>query len=109
MIGLPEYNYPAFIEATDQLRAAGFDVVSPHELDGDAEVNLATWGPADRLAALKRDMVAVLECDGVALLSGWTNSTGARAEVAVARAVPIPAYSVTEWLLVSSVLAAVTA
>ncbi|QOC56010.1 nucleoside deoxyribosyltransferase [Gordonia phage Clown] len=36
MTGYPEFNYPAFTAAAENLRAQGLTVVSPHELhDGD--------------------------------------------------------------------------
>lgn len=101
MTGIPEFNYPAFIEAAAQLRAAGYDVVSPVELDAEARVDLANFGPADYRAALARDAAAVIEADGVALLGGWRSSRGARAEVALADAVRIPVYRIEAWLATS--------
>ncbi|WDS52054.1 nucleoside deoxyribosyltransferase [Microbacterium phage Caron] len=99
MAGLPHFNYPMFQDATEALRAHGYTVVSPHELDGEAGVDLAQeFTDADRRAALARDVVAVTEADGIAVLPGWHESTGARAEVALANAIPIPVHTVGEWL-----------
>ena len=42
MTGIPQFNYPAFIELQSKLEADGYDIVSPAELDD----------PADRAAAL---------------------------------------------------------
>lgn len=98
MTGLPEFNYPAFEAATVALRAAGYTVVSPHELDADAGVDLATFGPAERRAALARDAEAVLTADGVATLPGVAMSSGARAELALAAAIPIPVAALARWL-----------
>lgn len=98
MSGHPDFNYPAFEDAAQRLRAAGYDVVSPHELDGEAGVDLTKpFTHEDRIAALKRDLVAVLDCDGVATLPGWMGSTGAFAEVAAARSIGAPERSVSGW------------
>ncbi|WDS51664.1 nucleoside deoxyribosyltransferase [Microbacterium phage Barnstormer] len=99
MSGIPHFNYPLFTDATAALRAHGFDVVSPHELDIEAGVDLTEEFTADdRRAALRRDVTAVTEADGIAVLTGWHHSTGARAEVALANAIPIPIFTVDEWL-----------
>lgn len=97
MTGIPQFNYPAFIAAANAFRAAGYDVVSPAELDDpdDKAAALAsedghmlaysagtgkTWG--DFLA---RD-VKLLADDGIthiAVLPGWEKSRGARLETFV--------------------------
>lgn len=97
MTGLPAFNYPAFIDATAYLRGLGYDVLSPHELDADASVDLDNFTLADRRAALARDVAAVAQADGVAVLPGWQESSGSRAELALANAIPIPARTVEEW------------
>lgn len=98
MSGLPEFNYPAFEEATQCLRAAGYDVVSPHELDREAGVDPnVEFTHTDRIAAMKRDLIAVLESDGVAVLPAWKASTGAQAEVATAHSISLPVQYVEAW------------
>jgi hypothetical protein len=74
MTGVPEFNYPAFNKAAADLRAAGYEVVSPAELD-----NGDTSKPREYY--LRRDFQEVLKADGIALLPGWENSRGAKAEV----------------------------
>ncbi len=102
MTGRAEWNFPAFREAATELRAAGFDVVSPHELDEvtgfDSTAPVNEFTQEHLLAALRRDMLAVLDVDGVATLDGWELSKGARAEAALAYAARKPARSVAEWL-----------
>lgn len=99
MTGYPEFNYPAFEEATQRLRAAGYDVVSPHELDREAGVDPSVeFTHADRIAAMKRDLVAVLESDGVATLPGWMASKGAFAEVAAAQSIGLSDRPVSGWV-----------
>jgi len=101
MTGRAEWNFPAFREAAAELRALGFDVVSPHELDEvtgfDSTAPVNEFTHEHLLAALRRDVLAVLDADGVATLAGWELSRGARAEVSLAYAARIPARSVAEW------------
>jgi len=98
MTGLPQFNVPAFERMAERLRAAGFDVISPAELDSegvkaaalvsldgklDANGKLAgeTWG--DMLA---RDVKIIADVvrDGIVVLPNWFKSRGARLEVFVA-------------------------
>lgn len=83
MRGYDLYNFPAFDHATAALRARGWEVVSPAEMDRDIGFDEHT---VDRLPdgfvedAMRRDVQAILGCDGVALLPGWEQSTGATFE-----------------------------
>lgn len=88
MTGLPEFNYPAFNAAAEELRAAGFDVLNPAE------------GPErDGWQAYMRAAVALLvQADGVALLPGWYRSRGASIERTLAGSLDMPAYPVEAWL-----------
>jgi hypothetical protein len=97
MTGLPQFNIPAFERMAIKLRAAGFEVVSPVELDSDAIRNEAlasttgampaggkiggeTWGQI-----LARDVIVVADqIDGIVALPGWEKSRGARLEIFVA-------------------------
>jgi hypothetical protein len=97
MTGIPQFNFPAFHEAARTLRVLGIEVVSPAEMDEETEVagealkskdgklvngKIAgqTWGDL-----LSRDVKIVAdEVTGVALLSGWWRSKGAKLEVTVA-------------------------
>jgi hypothetical protein len=112
MTGIPQFNFPAFIDAADHLRRCGLDIVSPAEIDmedvrceamaspdGKIKPNGTTsgqtWG--DFLA---RDVKIVAdECDGVVLLPCWHDSKGARLEVYVALICgkPVFAYAPHEW------------
>ncbi|QHB37292.1 hydrolase [Gordonia phage Gudmit] len=83
MTGLPEFNYPAFTSAADELRRRGFEVVSPHELhDGDTGRSWEFY--------VRAGLRALLDCDEVVLLHGWHRSSGARLEHTVAVSVGIP-------------------
>ena len=98
MTGIPHFNYPAFNAAAAALRAAGHTVFNPAEHDiemfgkdisnpsGDAEQAAAEHG-FDRRAALKADLAWICDnAEAIALLPGWENSSGARAEFALASA-----------------------
>ena len=94
MTGIPQFNFPAFIEATAAMRDQGYIIFTPAELDSpavqeaamasatgnQADVNMIeTWG--DMLA---RDVKLITdELDGVVFLSGWAKSKGARLEAFV--------------------------
>ena len=96
MTGLPQFNFPAFFEAAERLRANGWEVVSPAEIDepetkaaalaspagapGTGAANGETWG--DFLA---RDVKLIAD-DGIEfifVLPGWEKSRGARLETFV--------------------------
>lgn len=91
MRGLPGLNFPAFDAATEDLRARGFDVFSPaevdRELDGlDPEKDL----PRSIAHYMARDLPAVCKADAIVLLPGWQRSAGARLEAHVASAIGLP-------------------
>jgi len=75
MTGLPDYNYPAFHAETARLRALGFEVISPAEINPDG----GTWE-----TCMRRDIAQMLTCDTVAILPGWNQSRGANVEVELA-------------------------
>jgi hypothetical protein len=95
MRGVPDFNFPAFASATARLREVGFEVFSPAERDLNAgfdptgltgNEDLAAHG-FDLRHALAVDLDYVCRmADAVAVLPGWERSSGARAEVAAARA-----------------------
>lgn len=100
MRGIPEFNFPAFDEATAWLRARGHDVFNPAERDRDEDgftgegfdgtEDLSQHG-FDLRAALGADLAWITEhADLVVVLPGWEESKGANAEVATAVALGIP-------------------
>lgn len=94
MTGIKGFNYHYFDTVAVRLRAYGYDVISPTELespearrvsesslDGSIESMPAgsTWG-----RALARDMPPLIdECGGIILLPDWWKSRGARIEATV--------------------------
>lgn len=92
MSGISQSNFPAFYAAAAVLREAGFEIVSPAELDDAEDMALAlsdqpakkTWGDF-----LSRDVKIVSDvCDGIIFLPGWEKSRGARLEAFVALLAP---------------------
>lgn len=85
MSGRPEYNFPEFHAAAARLRNAGFEVISPAELDGDPPPGVAP-GDCTYNSYLARDVQIVADptIAGIAVLDGWEESGGARLEVTVA-------------------------
>ena len=77
MTGISDKNFPAFTLVAKRLRRCRYEVINPAELD--VEKPEGTWENC-----LKRDIVELLTCDGVATLSGWELSRGAGLEVYIA-------------------------
>lgn len=75
MAGIPEHNFPAFMAHAAQLRAAGYDVVNPAEIDNSGK----TWE-----GCLRADLREMCTCDAIALMPGWEASKGANLELHVA-------------------------
>ena len=76
MTGLPDLNFPAFHERAAELRAAGFEVENPAEINADPTVG---WE-----ACMRHDIPRLCTCDVVLLLPGWQKSRGARLEAHIA-------------------------
>lgn len=98
MRGHDDLNFPAFDKAADELRAAGYDVFNPADHDREFE---SRWGaPPTTRQALTVDVRWICtQADGIAVLSGWEESLGAQAEVALARAIGLPVNFVSHWLM----------
>ncbi|ARB27262.1 DUF4406 domain-containing protein [Pseudomonas tolaasii] len=75
MTGLPDLNFAAFHAMTTNLRAGGHTVTNPAEINP----NGGTWNDC-----MRRDIVALMDCETVATLPGWEHSKGARLEVLIA-------------------------
>lgn len=91
MTGHPELNYPAFNEAADQLRRAGYQVLNPAEHEKPCEnPEWEDW--------MKEALGAVLRADAIATLPRWTGSRGAIVELAVAGALGKPHGPIGYWI-----------
>ena len=85
MTGKPDLNFPAFHAAAADLRARGFDVINPAELDA-ADTSPMTWEQY-----LRRDIRHLMGADRIALLPGWEHSRGAKLELHIATALGMSA------------------
>lgn len=81
MTGYPENNYPAFEKATAALRQAGYHVFTPHEYMPPKKPTISELRRA--FAAYSRFICE--EADTIILLSGWEQSLGVSAELALAK------------------------
>lgn len=90
MSGIEGHNFPAFNTAAAQLRDAGYEVENP----ADTGV-VEGWSWADYL---RYDLPLMLRCEGVALLTGWFHSKGARLEIDVAERLGMQVRVVRVWL-----------
>lgn len=97
MTGIPQFNIPAFDNAAAHLRAAGYTIISPAELDSIEMRAFALASPDGRMPAdgkiageswadvLARDVKVISDqVDGLVFLPGWDKSRGARLEAFVA-------------------------
>ena len=91
--GMPDLNFPAFNEAAAKLRAAGYTVTNPAEMDAQDNGKTLTWEEY-----MRRDIKVLMDCDGVALLPGWSYSRGANLEVDIAKRLSMPHWPVPVWL-----------
>lgn len=100
----PEFNYPAFMAGAKALRENGWEVFNPAEMDieqdnQDEEFTKMTieqqkahaGAPMNARRYARRDTRILIEKlraekgDAIVVLPDWEESTGAKAEVAIAR------------------------
>jgi hypothetical protein len=99
MRGIPEFNFPAFLKAAEDLKAEGIEVFNPAQHDINNGFDYKGLTGNEDLSELGFDLRKALGADvdfiahesaGVIVLPGWENSSGARAEVALAKALSLP-------------------
>jgi hypothetical protein len=90
MSGIEDLNFPAFTRAAAELRAAGYEVVNPAELNPD---HTMPWAEC-----MRRDIAALVTCDGIALLPRWEKSRGATLEQHIASQLGMRVFYVVELL-----------
>lgn len=85
MTGLPEFNRPAFFAAEAHLKSLGAQVMNPAILpDG--------WCHE---AYMRIAIPMLMECEAVAFLPGWQQSSGARREFTRAQAFGLDLYQLS--------------
>ena len=96
MRNIPHYNFPAFDAAREDIWEAGFCVISPADIDRASGIFEETGDAAlpSALEFVSRDVGALMLLHGkggyIAMLPGWEHSTGAVAELMVARWLGVP-------------------
>lgn len=99
----PEFNFPAFFSTEATLQDLGVEVYNPARRDVAGGFDPAGMTGFEDLAEHGFDLRASLaadlafisqEADGICVLPGWSFSSGAVAEVAVARALSLPVFMV---------------
>jgi nucleoside 2-deoxyribosyltransferase len=85
MTGYPDDNRQAFRSAAKTLRAAGFRVISPDELDQTDPPRDSSWS-----GNLTRDIPWVVQADMGVALPGWRSSRGATLEATILNALGKP-------------------
>lgn len=98
MRGYPNFNFPAFDYAAAKLREQGHEVFSPAERDRDAYGADIENNPTGDESKVSNPACTIEDCmaadsewicrhaKAVALLPGWERSSGANAELALAKA-----------------------
>lgn len=90
MTGLPDLNFPAFNATASRLRAAGFTVANPAEINPDSSMS---WE-----ACMRADIKALCDCDTICMMPGWENSRGAHLELHVAHRLGIKVVGMRDLL-----------
>lgn len=91
MTGIYEFNFPMFDEVSEYLRKKlALKVISPAEIereqgfDEKGKAGFEVCSDEQRHQFARNDIEALLKVDGVVLLPGWENSTGASNEAKIA-------------------------
>jgi hypothetical protein len=94
MSGLPEFNFPRFMNTAKRLRKDGWLVFNPAEKEEEKAFNKDIYKAGDSAAAIEQgfdfrevymwDLEKVVTADAIYMLPGWEQSPGARGEHAVA-------------------------
>lgn len=97
MSGIPQWNFPMFDRVRDEMRAEGHEVISPADLDREIGFDPSMMEVTKEFLdeAMRRDIDAIMRVDAMVMLPRWKESTGAKAEYALARWRHIPVF---RWL-----------
>ena len=93
MSGLPNNGYDAFNRKAAHLRAAGWTVINPAEMDLDAGLDPnREFTRFDYMQAARRDLAAIMTCDAIYCLHDYEQSPGANWEWAYAKELGLDVY-----------------
>ncbi len=88
MRGIEDFNFPAFRAAATALRDQGHYVFNPAE-NSSHDTHIRVCMAIDTAWICN-------SAEGIAMLPGWENSMGAKAELALAEAIGLPIFFITE-------------
>jgi len=98
MRGLFQWNFDAFDRNAAFLRDAGWNIISPAEVDRslgfDETDPTAVFTDDDFQVAIRRDYIALTEADAIIFMPGWEKSTGAKMESDFANVLKLERYRV---------------
>ena len=93
MSGLPNNGYAAFPRKAAHLRAAGWEVVNPAEMDLDEGLSpTREFTRQDYMRAARRDLRAIQGVDALYMLDGYEAAPGANWEWAYAKELGLTIY-----------------
>lgn len=87
--GRENFNREAFVKARNELWDAGYHVLIPHDVVSSEASNEQT---------MQNRIMAMLECDGVAALIDWDESSNSGLEFEVASVCGLEIHCVGTWL-----------
>lgn len=93
MTGIEEFNYPMFNATAARLRAQGYTVLNPAEIDGGS-----SHKPRDFY--LRIAIGLLLQADAVAVMDGWRDSRGACLELMVALELGMPVFRAEDMTMI---------
>lgn len=94
MTGIEGFNYEIFNIAAADLRASGYEVENP----ADLEAENTSGAPQAWDWYMRRAITKLMLCNGIALLNGWENSRGAVIEVNLAHNLGYQIRHIDAWL-----------
>lgn len=109
MTGYDQWNFPAFFEAEETLKALGHEPINPAHNDGEtleqalAQASTRAHDPNAWANYMRLDLAHVLECDAICLLPEWQKSKGARLEYHTANQLGIPVLILKDGKLIPRV------
>lgn len=71
-----DLNRPAFEKAEELLTKNGYEAINPHKIGHKTD----NW-----VLCMKKDIIALMECNAIYMLKGWHRSKGARLEWFIAK------------------------
>jgi hypothetical protein len=115
MTGIAQFNYPAFFHVSALLRDVGYFVYNPAEHGEGAKFDVMNMTGNESPDVIDFDIRAAFadysryictEADAIAVLPGWENSRGAKAEVALARGIGLPVVDATTGHIIEVAISA---